>query len=161
MRAFMLGAALAAAFSTNAYADETIAKNHAPIGVMGDHMHKKGEFMVSYKYMRMRMEGSRIGSDAVTPDEIVTTVPNRFFGAPMQPPTLRVVPLEMDMSMHMLGAMYAPTDWLTLMAMGMLVGNDMDHVTYQGGMGTTVLGEFSTESFGIGDTKLAGLVRLV
>jgi len=77
----------------------------------------------------------------------------------MQPPTLRVVPLEMSMDMHMLGAMYAPTDWLTLMAMGTLVGNEMDHVTYMGGMGTTVLGEFTTKSFGFGDTRVSALVR--
>ncbi|MEO1136368.1 MAG: transporter [Pseudomonadota bacterium] len=161
MRALLTGAAIAAALNTTAYADQTIAKDHAPIGVMGDHMHKKGEVMFSYRFMRMNMEGSRIGTDGVTPDEIVTTVPNRFFGSPMQPPTLRVVPLEMTMDMHMVGAMYAPTDWLTLMAMGTLVDNGMDHVTYQGAMGTTVLGEFRTGSFGFGDTKVAGLVRLM
>jgi len=30
---------------------------HAPISVMGDHMHKMGEWMVSYRYMSMEMEG--------------------------------------------------------------------------------------------------------
>ncbi len=162
MRKFILGAAFAVALSASAYADEaTIAKDHAPLGVMGDHMHHKGEIMFSYRFMRMDMAGSRIGTDSVEPDVIATTVPNRFFGAPMQPPTLRVVPVEMTMDMHMLGAMYAPTDWLTLMAMGMLVDNSMDHVTYQGGMGTTVLGEFTTDTFGIGDTKVSGLVKLL
>ena len=118
MRTFFIGAALAAAVSSPAFADgATVAKDHAPIGVMGDHMHKKGEVMFSYRFMRMNMAGSRIGTDPATPEEIVTTVPNRFFGNPMQPPTLRVVPLEMTMDMHMVGAMYAPTDWLTLMAM--------------------------------------------
>ncbi len=28
---------------------------HAPISVMGDHYHKKGEFMLSYRYMPMWM----------------------------------------------------------------------------------------------------------
>jgi hypothetical protein len=37
----------------------------------------------------------------------------------------------------------------------------MDHVTFQGAAGTTVLGEFRTETFGFGDTKVAGLVRLL
>ncbi|WP_395075262.1 transporter [Hyphococcus sp.] len=164
MRKLLLGAALAVALNASANADETsertVAKDHAPIGVMGDHMHKKGEMMFSYRFMRMEMSGNRIGTDAVSPDEIVTTIPNRFFGSPMQPPTLRVVPLEMSMNMHMLGAMYAPADWVTLMAMGTLVGNDMDHVTYQGGMGAAVLGGFTTETFGIGDTKVSALVRL-
>ncbi len=162
MRSFILGVAFAAAISTPVFADgPTIAKNHAPIGVMGDHMHKQGEVMFSYRFMRMDMEGSRIGTNEVSPDTIVTTVPNRFAGAPMQPPTLRVVPLQMTMDMHMIGAMYAPTDWLTLMAMGAVLDNGMDHVTYQGGMGTNVLGNFRTESSGFGDTQVAGLVRLL
>lgn len=167
MRNLFLGAACAAAastsvFSTTAFADgSTIAKNHAPIGVMGDHVHKTGEIMFSYRFMRMDMEGSRVGTNAITPDEIATTIPNRFFGAPMQPPTLRVVPTEMTMDMHMLGAMYGVTDWLTLMAMGQVVDKDMSHLTYQGGMGTTVLGGFQTGSSGFGDTKVGALVQFM
>ena len=90
---------------------------HAPIGVMGDHMHKAGEWMLSYRFMRMNMEGNRIGNNSVSPEDIVTTVPNRFFGNPNQPPTLRVVPTQMTMNMHMFGVMYAPSDVITLMAM--------------------------------------------
>ena len=70
-----------------AIADTSSASDHAPIGVMVDHRHKKGEVMVSYRYMRMNMDGSRIGTDPVTPEQIATTVPNRFFGTPGQPPT--------------------------------------------------------------------------
>jgi len=159
MRAFVLGAASAVCLTAPCLG-ETVAKDHAPIGVMGDHMHKKGEVMLSYRYMRMAMEGSRIGTDPVSVEEIVTTVPNRFFGQPMQPPTLRVVPIEMTMNMHMGGVMYAPADWLTLMGMGGVVTKDMDHVTFQGGMGTTQLGGFTTEVRGVSDTQVSGLVRL-
>lgn len=137
------------------------AIDHAPIGVMGDHMHKKGEFMLSYRFMYMQMEGNRVGTDEVSETEIATTVPNVFFGNPMQPPTLRVVPTEMPMQMHMIGAMYAPTDWLTIMTMGMFVQKDMTHTTFQGGMGTNILGTFETSTSGIGDTKLAFLLRLL
>ena len=35
---------------------------HAPISVMGDHMHEMGEWMVSYRYMSMEMEGLIDGS---------------------------------------------------------------------------------------------------
>lgn len=162
MRGLLIGAALTLAFTGAARADgATIAKDHAPIGVMGDHMHKKGEYMFSYRFMRMKMEGSRVGTTSLSPEEIATTVPNRFFGAPMQPSTLRVVPLEMTMDMHMLGVMYAPADWVTLMAMGMLVDKGMDHRTFQGPAGTTVLGQFRTESFGFGDTKLSAMVQLM
>lgn len=161
MRRLFISAALAA-LSGPALADgPTIAIDHAPIGVMGDHLHEAGEVMLSYRFMRMDMAGSRIGTDGVSPETIATTVPNRFFGAPMQPPTLRVVPLDMTMDMHMVGGMYAPTNWLTLMAMGMLVDKEMDHVTFQGGMGTTRLGEFRTKTFGFGDTSISGLVRVL
>jgi len=136
------------------------ADGHAPIGVMGEHMHHKGEWMLSYRYMYMGMEGNRIGTENVSPDTIVTTVPNRFFGLPMQPPTLRIVPLRMTMEMHMLGAMYAPTDKLTLMVMANYMDKEMRHVTYQGAMGTTVRGHFTTQSEGLGDTRLTALYRL-
>lgn len=93
------------------------AGSHAPIGIMGDHVHEKGEVMVSYRYMNMNMQGSRLTGEAISENTIVTTIPNRFFGAPGQPPTLRIVPTEMTMEMHMFGLMYAPSDGVTLMAM--------------------------------------------
>ncbi len=159
-------AALSAALCTivttapGAAHEGTHAADHAPIGVMGDHSHDAGEIMFSYRFMHMDMGGSRIGTDTITPDQTVTTVPNRFFGAPMQPPTLRIVPTDMRMDMHMFGAMYAPTDWVTLMAMGSYVAKEMDHVTYQGGMGTTVLGGFTTDPQGFGDTTVGALFPL-
>lgn len=136
------------------------ADRHAPIGVMGGNMMMAGKWMVSYRYMRMEMSGNRIGTDEVSPEEIATTVPNRFAGAPGQPPTLRVVPTDMTTQMHMFGAMYAPTNWLTLMGMASYVDKSMDHVTFQGPSGTDELGEFTTESEGVSDTKLSGLIRL-
>ncbi len=133
---------------------------HAPIGVMGDHTHKKGEIMFSYRFMRMSMKDNRIGTDDVSLEEIATSVPNLFFGIEGQPPTLRVVPTQMIMNMHMFGAMYAPSDKVTLMVMAMYLNSDMDHIAFQGGMGTNRLGEFTTASSGFGDTKLSALIRL-
>jgi len=80
-------------------------------------MMAKGMWMLTYRYMRMEMEDNLIGSDNVSPEQIVTTIPNRFFGLPGQPPTLRVVPTQMRTDMHMFSAMYAPTERLTLMGM--------------------------------------------
>lgn len=137
------------------------ASEHAPIGVMGDHTHDKGEWMVSYRYMRMHMDGTRDGTNNLAPEDVATSVPNRFFGNPSQPPTLRVVPTRMSMDMHMLGVMYAPTDRITLMAMTQYVTKDMDHITFAGGMGTNRLGQFTTRTDGIGDTTIGALVRLV
>lgn len=136
------------------------ADGHAPIGVMGDHLHKKGEWMLSYRFMRMEMGGNRIGDDKVSPSSIATTVPNRFSGIPGQPPTLRIVPTKMNTDMHMFGAMYAPSDSITLMAMVNYLDKDMDHTTFAGGAGTAIAGTFTTRSRGIGDTRFSGLIRL-
>lgn len=132
------------------------ADGHAPIGVMGDHIHKKGEWMLSYRFMHMDMQGNQKGKDNISPDTIVTSIPNRFG----PPATLRVVPTEMQMDMHMLGAMFAPTDNITLMAMLPILDNEMKHITYQGMMGTNQLGTFKTTSKGIGDLKLSALYGL-
>ena len=144
-----------------AVADGTRADSHAPIGVMGDHVHSQGEWMLSYRFMAMDMQGNLSGSSRIAPDTIVTTVPNRFFGAPGQPPTLRVVPLDMTMDMHMFGLMYAPGDRVTMMLMANYVEKDMNHVTYMGGMGTTILGNFRTSTSGWGDTSLSALVSFI
>ena len=136
------------------------ADDHAPIGVMGDHVHSKGEWMVSYRLMRMHMEDNRNDTNSLSPEEIATTIPNRFFGTAGQPPALRVVPLEMTTNMHMLGGMYAPSNNVTLMAMTNYIDREMDHVTFQGGAGTTRLGSFTTKAQGFGDTKISALIGL-
>ncbi|REH36709.1 hypothetical protein DFR26_1845 [Paraperlucidibaca baekdonensis] len=149
------------ASENTAHASHGGVLSHAPIGVMGDHRHGKGEFMWSYRFMRMNMEGNRQGTDSISNDEIVTTVANPN-GSPA---TVRVVPKKMTMDMHMLGAMYGLSDRVTLMAMVPYLQNSMDHITYMGPSptgpnGTKVLGEFSTESNGLGDISLSALVGL-
>ena len=160
MKKTIIAASLAAAAPLCASAHDVSALDHAPIGVMGDHRHGQGEFMLSYRLMHMDMGGVQIGTDSVSPDTVATTVPNRFADAPGQPPTLRIVPLQMRMDMHMLGAMYGISDRITLMAMGSYVAKEMDHATYQGDMGTGRLGEFTTSPQGFADTKLAALIGL-
>ncbi|GGD09506.1 transporter [Pyruvatibacter mobilis] len=134
------------------------ADGHAPIGVMGDHMHKEGEIMFSYRYMRMEMSDVRDGTSDLSNADVLAT-PNRFFGMPMQPPGLRIIPTEMTMEMHMVGAMYAPSDYVTLMVMGMYVEKDMDHITFNP-MGTAQIGGFTTTTRGFGDTRVSALIRL-
>lgn len=114
------------------------ADSHAPIGVMGDHLHHAGEIMLSYRYMWMDMDGSRNGSQRVSDQEVL----NDFM----------VTPTQMTMQMHMLGAMYAPNDDLTWMLMVPYVSKGMDHVTRMGGT-------FTTEASGLGDISLMALVR--
>ena len=138
----------------------TQPENHAPIGVMGDHMHKAGEFMFSYRLMTMAMSGNLQGDNSISSDQIATTVINRFSAMPMMPATVRVVPQKMTTDMHMLGFMYAPTDDITLIAMVNYLSKEMDLTTYQGMMGTNTLGNFTTKNSGFGDTKLGLLYRL-
>lgn len=116
---------------------------HAPIGVMGDHRHEAGEVMLSLRTMPMHMEGSRIGTDAVSDASIVSPTGSGFM----------VTPTSMDMTMVMAGIMYAPTDRITLMAMGHWLDTSMDHVTRAGGA-------FTTESGGFGDLGVSALVGL-
>jgi len=112
---------------------------HAPISVMGDHYHHRGEVMFSYRYMSMRMDGMLSGSDDIS-DE---TVLNDFMA----------VPQTMQMNMHMFGAMYAPSDHITLMAMVNYISNSMD-------LRTRMNTSFTTESSGIGDISLSALIRI-
>nr|WP_299387038.1 transporter [Allomuricauda sp.] len=111
---------------------------HAPISVMGDHMHGKGEWMFSYRYMYMNMDGLRNGTDDATTE---TALANYI-----------VTPTTMPMNMHMLGAMYAPSDNVTLMVMFNYLAMEMDHLTRMGGT-------FTTESSGFGDINLSLLYR--
>jgi hypothetical protein len=156
----MTGLTVSGLISFSTFADNshtnTQAITHAPIGVMGDHLHKKGEFMLSYRFMNMQMLGNVQGSNSISNDDIVTTIAN-----PNAPPaTVRVVPQDMTSNMHMLGFMYAPTNDITLMAMINYIDRDMTLTTYQGMSGTTVLGDFTTASSGLADSKLAVLYRL-
>ena len=135
--------------------------SHAPISVMADHIHKKGEAMLSYRYMSMSMQGNRSGKSDIRPQEIATGAPNLFAGQPMMPATLRVVPTKMTMDMHMFGAMYAPSDQLTLMAMANIVQKKMDHITFMGASGSNILGDFSTSTKGFGDLSLSALIKIL
>lgn len=145
MRSLVIAVAMLAGLASFLDAQWTSARpdGHAPIGVMLDHTHEAGEFMLSYRYMYMRMRGLRDGTSRIEPREVLAPDGYGFM----------VTPLEMPMQMHMFGLMFAPADNLTLVGMLPVEVISMDHVT-RAGM------EFRTESSGIGDFKLAGLYTL-
>ena len=122
------------------------ASSHAPLGVMGDHRHKKGEIMVSYRLMHMDMDGSRIGSRRTTARQTVGTMGN--------PGQFLVAPTSMPMDMHMIGLMVGLSDNITLMGMARLVDNKMDHLVRNGRT-------FTTEASGLGDTTIGVMIRLL
>ena len=116
---------------------------HAPISIMGDHTHGKGEFMLSYRYMYMDMHDLKRGSDDATFESAIK--PNDKY---------MVTPTRMPMQMHMIGLMYAPTSRVTLMAMGMYQENSMTHLTAMGA-------NFTTESNGWGDLQISALYKFL
>lgn len=130
-------------------------KSSAPAAVMGDHIHKAGEFMVSYRRMEMFMDGNRQGTDRISLDEIVTSLDNPSG----MPPKVRVAPVEMRTSMDMLGVMYGFTDQINGFVMLNYLRKDMDHQTYAGPSGTNVRGRFNVTNEGLGDTKVGFLYQ--
>ena len=136
------------------------AMEHAPAGVTGDHNHKKGEWMFSYRYMFMQMHDNRISGRKITDSEIATSQPNRFASVIGQPSNLRVIPKSMTMEMHMFGGMYAPSDFVTVMIMTNYSKKQMDHTTFRGGSGNNKLGEFETCTSGIGDLQISSLLQI-
>ena len=114
---------IAAAFITvasaqNAFEKLARADGHAPISIMADHTHNAGEWMLSYRYMLMDMDGMYRGNHSVSPTQVFTNTPDNY----------NVTPTRMTMEMHMLGAMYAPNDHITLSAMLPYLSSEMDHL---------------------------------
>ena len=141
--------------------------SHAPISIMGDHTHEKGGWMLSYRFMRMKMDGMVNGTNSASSQEV--------FDA-----NYAVTPESMTMDMHMIGMIHAPTDRLTLMAMVNFVEKEMSmtrkpahgmgHMGGHGGMmmdgmegghhGGHAGGSFSHASSGLGDITLGGLYKI-
>lgn len=116
----------------------------APLGVMTDHIHEKGTWMLSYTYMDMHMQGNRIGSANASDN----TIYQHYMMAPE----------NMTMQMHMAMLMYGVTDGLTLMAMGGFAIYNMSMNMSMPGMVMTP-GNMTMRSMssGITDTRLYGL----
>lgn len=108
--------------------------SHGPIGIMGDHFHGSGEWMFSYRFMRMNMEGNRSGQEPLSSSQVIAQ-------------GYMVSPLKMEMDMHMLGAMYGFSNDLTLMVMLPYMRKSMDHITM-----SSV--KFTTDAQGLGDTRV-------
>lgn len=112
---------------------------HAPISIMGDHIHHKGELMFSYRYMTMSMKTLRGETKDLTASDAHTNY--------------MVAPIDMDMQMHMLGFMYAPSSKITLMVMVNYLENNMALEMRNGT-------RFETNTLGFGDLKLSALYGL-
>lgn len=116
---------------------------HAPIGVMFDHAHHAGEWMLGYRFFWSHYEGMRQGDHGIASDAVF------HLHSPMGVPYAATV-LDMDMFMHMWEVMYAPTDWLTLMVMPQYMEMDMTMKSsghgmsmMSGGHGMSMMGDGS------------------
>jgi len=119
---------------------------HAPIGVMGDHAHKKGELMFSYRYMRMEMSDLQDASHEISRDDAVSSSGSyKFMNAP----------IKMHSNMHMFGGMYGINDRLTAMAMVPFLNKKM-----QVRQRASDMRRFTVSSRGFSDIKLTGLYSL-
>ena len=107
---YAIAITLLAPFCTVANADhgsrKRLVDRHAPTGVMGDHLHEVGQWMVEYRYMNMYMEDNRIGETTVDDATALGTT------VPVGPPgpgiavdgittNLGATPTNMTMEMHM------------------------------------------------------------
>lgn len=136
---------------------------HAPFGVMFDHAHPAGGFMLGYRYLYTRDEGLLQGSDSISPSRVFET--NKPTGTPYT-----AAPVEMDMHMHMLELMWAPADWITFMIMPMYMEMTMtmesqgaghghaaeSHMAHGGGSTSTSTHSHSTA--GWSDTSFSALI---
>ncbi|NRB07639.1 MAG: transporter [Richelia sp.] len=95
--------------------------------------------MFSYRYMLMRMQGNRDGTDSLSNSEVL----QQFM----------VTPTKMTMEMHMFGAMYAPSKDVTLMVMVPYIVKDMDHIT-------RTARRFTSNSEGFGDIQTSALYKI-
>ena len=112
---------------------------HAPIGVMRDHVHKKGQFMTSYRASYMEMKGLSNNQGSISSAQALNS--------------RLVAPIEMQMGMDMLSAMYGVTDNLTIAAMGSFVVKKMNHQRRNGTF-------FERESESVGDLKVNASYKL-
>ncbi len=136
--------------------------NHhaAPAGVMFAHMMPEtGDFMVGYRYKYGRKGGDTLHGTEVASDRAIV---NNGCSDSTQ---CRFTPPYMEMNMHMLNFMYAPTDWLNLMVMPMFVDMEMNLRTLAGRPPPSPeihehVGIAGHTTGGIGDTTLSALLKL-
>lgn len=131
---------LSAVMAYCALANTSFASDHTshpfigPVGVMGDHVHQENDWMLSYTFSSMTMNGNRSGTSAMSDAQVLSD--------------FMVAPQSMTMNMHMFSLMYGVSERLSVMGMMSHVEKEMDHITRMGG-------EFTTETKGLGDSKLA------
>ncbi|MEZ4278734.1 MAG: DUF3570 domain-containing protein [Myxococcota bacterium] len=130
------------------------AMAHAPAGVMFAHaLPQAGDFMLGYRTMYMRRAGDfKRGSGEPSDPELVANA----CGAA----GCSAVADSMSHQMHMLDLMFAPTSWLTLMAMPSYIDNEMRLRAPTGAVPDVHGNHDRHATGGFGDTRFGALLRL-
>ncbi len=130
------------------------AAGHAPAGVMFAHaLPQAGDFMLGYRTMYMRRAGDfKRGSSEPSDPELVANA----CGAG----GCSAVADSMSHQMHMLDLMFAPTSWLTLMAMPSYIDNEMRLRAPTGAVPDVHGNHDRHATGGFGDTRFGALLRL-
>jgi len=131
-----------------------------PSGLFGIYAFpEKGQGVAGINVQHHEFDGLIQGSDSVSAETVVTTVPNRFFGDPMQPPTLRVVPTHAEADVIFPFANFAVNDRFALVGLVPLVRKKTTLETFAGPAGTTSLGTNTVEAQGLGDIKFGTIIK--
>lgn len=112
------------------------ASDFAPVGVLLDHTHARGDWTFLYRYARLERRDLLVGDQPVTVSEMLARYPE--------------VPVSWVRSIHTFGVMYAPRDRFTFALLLPVVRNELAEWT-----GGTLRERDTT---GIGDAKLMFLV---
>ncbi len=131
-----------------------------PSGLFGIYAFPEaGQGVMGINAQHHEFDGLIQGSDSVSAETVVTTVPNRFFGDPLQPPTLRVVPTHVEADVIFPFANFAVNDRFALVGLVPLVRKKTTLETFAGPTGTTSLGTNTVESQGLGDIKFGTIIK--
>ena len=131
-------------------------KDATPAGVMLSHVHSKGEWMFSYRYMNMATRGMEQNGTAISNDQIY----NQYLMSSD----------KMQMHMHMLMFMYGVTTKLTLMSMLEYRSSTMNMITPESSMHMHMMngvmmggamGMQDIKTLGFGDVSLAALYSII
>ncbi|MBY0425857.1 MAG: transporter [Cytophagales bacterium] len=124
----------------------------SPSGIMISHLHPKGSWMFSYRYMHMYMQGNTAGNSPVSDNQVYASY--------------LMAPNAMTMGMHMVMGMYGISDRFSMMAMLHFNVNEMSMNMLPGtphihnGVVTTMAHDMTMKTYGPGDTKIFGLYNL-
>jgi len=110
--------------------------SHAPISVMGDHLHKEGGKMVSIRTMKMKMKNLYHGDSKVSEDDYFDDT------------SYMMAPKDMEMTMNMYGFMYGLSDKINIALMINTIESEMNMTKK---MGRT---NMNMSRYSLADTKL-------